>query len=187
MLGALIGGLGGALLTNKFAKDRQKEQRDYSTAMSDTAHQREVKDLRAAGLNPILSAGGSGASTPTTAAAPVSSLSQALQSGLTSARLAAETKNLSVTAKLRQDMLDFYKSSSAIKKAANMAMLSKEVGVSPSVGLGVTGVSSALGALKDALSKKSKPGTKKESKEDSSLKRHTIESILNLPQTTYQY
>jgi len=38
--------------------------RDWNEKLANTAHQREVADLRAAGLNPILSAGGSGAPSP---------------------------------------------------------------------------------------------------------------------------
>lgn len=52
---------------NKIAMDfnasEAAKSRDWQKMMSDTAHQREIKDLKAAGLNPVLSVmGGNGAS-----------------------------------------------------------------------------------------------------------------------------
>lgn len=41
----------------RFNAFQAKEQRDWVAARDDTKHQREIKDLEAAGLNPILSAG----------------------------------------------------------------------------------------------------------------------------------
>lgn len=46
----------------EFSAKEAAKNRDWQKMMSDTAHQREVRDLQAAGLNPVLSAmGGNGA------------------------------------------------------------------------------------------------------------------------------
>lgn len=61
----------GAHSANSANKKIAREQMNFQRIMAETQHQREVADLRKAGLNPLLSAGGSGAAVPAGASTTV--------------------------------------------------------------------------------------------------------------------
>jgi len=97
--------------TNKAQASAAQDQMAFQKSASDTAHQREVEDLKKAGLNPILSAKYGGSSTPMGAMptynAPLGGLTHqaasAYESSLTKQQI-KRTESESTTAKNEADI-----------------------------------------------------------------------------------
>jgi hypothetical protein len=91
MAGSLLGGV----LRNDSQERQAAKQSAFQERMSSTAHQREVQDLIAAGLNPMLSAKLGGASSPAGAQANIQDvLSPAVASGQQGKLLSAQLEQI---------------------------------------------------------------------------------------------
>lgn len=87
-------GAAGTLLTNVWNAREASKNREFQREMSNTAHQREVRDLNASGLNPLLSGRLGGSSTPSGDRAEMRDISSGVASGLAVARQRAELELL---------------------------------------------------------------------------------------------
>jgi len=76
-----VGRLIGTEMTNRSNARQASANRDFQERMSNTSYQRAVKDMKSAGINPMLAAKVGGASTPSGAVAQVADYGQAYSEG----------------------------------------------------------------------------------------------------------
>lgn len=122
VVGGFWNDISGKTDQNNFNAAEAQKQRDWEQNMSNTAHQREIQDLKAAGINPVLTAtGGNGAATPSGASASGGEGSGAgILSGIAqvinSANAASRNSNYNTRAQINYDTAKLIHSALSIIK-----------------------------------------------------------------------
>lgn len=171
---ALMGGaagIAGGLFSNAASAKQASKQRDFQYYMSNTAYRRAVKDMRRAGLNPVLAAGAP-ASTPGGAMGSTVNLSDAMSRGVNSAlsyktvkaglkatkanvdatvagqaRTEAETEITKTEAEIKKQMWDMVQKDPQLLDAFLTGRAGKEVGPTGFLSALIGGATSAANKL----------------------------------------
>lgn len=121
MLGGLLGGAmgaAGAIGSAAMAAREAKKNRDFQKMMSNTSYQRGMKDMRKAGLNPILAYQKGGASTPAGSAALVPNIgataAQGVTAGISTSKAQAEIANIKANTRLTNYKADLTKPKASV-------------------------------------------------------------------------
>ena len=107
--GGLFSGVA-TLAQNAAGRRAAERDRGFQERMSNTAHQRQVKDLEAAGLNKMLSVN-AGASAPSGSQANLGDFGAATNSAMDAMRLKAQLKNINADTELKEQNKELSKAS----------------------------------------------------------------------------
>lgn len=147
VLGGVLGGvfgLGEKLWQTSEAIQESKRAREFFREMSNTAIQRQVADMRAAGINPVLAARMGGASSPGMMGASMpggSGLASGMMAGQSMQLMAQQVHSARTQAAIDKGSLELFRNNPVLRQAASAANLAHRAGAGTtgSIGLGLGG------------------------------------------------
>lgn len=103
----IVGSFFGGERRNESAEAQSAAQMAFQERMSNTSYQRAVKDMQAAGLNPMLAYKLGGATTPTGAMAPIQdTISPAIEKGINAYQVQAQVQNTHADTVLKESQAE---------------------------------------------------------------------------------